>query len=179
MEDLIMKRTTSNVMEKEWCYDQYIIKHKSLRTIRSETGLGINTIKRWFKKHGILTRQDDDIVKEQKSHKLRSHPNWKGKRNNCGYFYIYHPNHPNAPPSGYISEHRFIAEEIVGRVLNIDEFVHHIDMDKTNNAKENLFITKQRGHKYLHSSFQRLCKFLLERNLIYFNKEVGEYGLRE
>lgn len=174
-----MRIANELIKSKDWCVAQYVIQRKSLRTIRAETGLGINTIKRWFRKHDIKTRQDDEVVRSQKSHKLRNNPNWKGKRNNCGYYYIYHPNHPNAPPSGYISEHRFIAEEIVGRVLNIDEFVHHIDMDKTNNSKDNLFITKQRGHKALQCSFNRLCKSLLGAGLIYFDKECGEYGLRE
>ena len=174
-----MKRNTELVTSRDWCINQYETQYKSLHQIRSQTGLGINTIKRWFKKHGIKTRQDDVIVRSQKSHKLRNNPNWKGRYNNCGYYYIYHPNHPNAPPSGYISEHRFIAEQLVDRVLNIDEFVHHIDMDKTNNSLDNLFITKQRGHKNLQYSFNRLCKSLLGAGLIYFDKESGNYGLRE
>jgi len=174
-----MKRNTDLIKNRDWCIDQYETQQKSLHKIRAETGLGINTIKRWFKKHGVITRQDDTVVRSQKSHKLRNNPNWKGKRNNCGYYYIYHPNHPNAPPSGYISEHRFIAEQIVGRILDIDEFVHHIDMDKANNHIDNLFITKQRGHRMIQCAFNRLCKPLLEAGVIYFDKESGEYGLRE
>ena len=173
-----MKRVTDNITDKAWCEAQYITLEKSLRTIRGETGLGINTMKRWFKKHGIKTRQDDEIVRSQKSHKLQENPKWKGRRNNCGYYYIYHPTHPNASVSGYISEHRFIAEQIVGRVLNIDEFVHHIDMDKTNNSIDNLWVTKQRGHRDVQHTFNRLCKPLLESGIIFFNKEDGEYGLR-
>jgi len=174
-----MKRNTDLIKDRNWCIGQYETQQKSLHQIRAETGLGINTIKRWLKRYGIATRQDDAIVRSQKSHKLRNNPNWKGKRNNCGYWYIYHPNHPNAPPSGYISEHRFIAEGIIGRVLDIDEFVHHIDMDKTNNSIDNLFITKQRGHRVLQYSFNRLCKPMLAAGLIYFDKECGKYGLRE
>jgi len=173
-----MKINNERVRSKEWCEEQYIAFGKSLHAIRSETGLGINTIKRWFKKHGVETRKDDVVVRAQKSHKLYMNPKWKGRRNNCGYTYIYHPNHPNAPPSGYISEHRFIAEELVGRVLEIDEFVHHIDMDKTNNNLENLFISKQRGHKIIHASFSRLCKTLIDRGIVYFDREDGVYGLR-
>ena len=172
-----MKRTTSLIENRDWCIEQYISHRKSLRQIRAETGLGINTIKRWFRKHGIETRKYDEIVRSQQSHKLQDNPKWKGKYNNCGYYYIYHPTHPNASRSGYISEHRFVAEEIVGRVLDIDEFVHHIDMDKGNNKIENLFVTKQRGHKAIQYAFNRLCKPLLESGLIYFNKESGEYGL--
>ncbi len=168
-----------NYTDQDFLYKEYVGKQKSLHQLRREYGWGINTIKRWMRKYGIQTRQGDKIVRSQQSHKLRKNPNWKGRRNNSGYYYIYHPTHPNAPPSGYISEHRFIAEQIVGRVLGIDEFVHHIDMDKKNNSVENLFVSKQRGHKATHYSFNRLCKPLLEAGLIYFNKESGEYGLRE
>ncbi|KKN22238.1 hypothetical protein LCGC14_0917390 [marine sediment metagenome] len=155
---------------------QYVIQRKSLRTIREETGLGINTIKRWLRKHGIETRQDDEVVRSQKGHKLSANPKWKGKYNNTGYNYIYNPEHPNASPSGYISESRFVAEELVGRVLSIDEFVHHIDMDKTNNLKDNLYISQQRAHKNIHASFNRLCKELMIRGIVTFNKESESYG---
>ena len=173
-----MKIANELVKDKDWCISQYISQEKSLRMIRADTGLGINTIKRWFRKHGIVTRKDDAIVITQKSHKLSNHPKWKGRDNNCGYYYIYNPEHPNASPSGYISESRFVAEQIIGRVLNIDEFVHHIDMDKSNNNVDNLYITKQRGHKAVHASLNRLCKEMLERNIIYFDKKEGVYGLR-
>ena len=174
-----MKLSNDKIKEKHWCKQEYLVKKKSVKEIRRETGLGVNTIKRWFNKHGIIIRQgDNDVVRNQKAHKLQDHPNWKGKRNNCGYYYIYHPKHPNAPKSGYISEHRFIAEQLVGRILNHDEFVHHIDMDKTNNDISNLFVSKQRGHRSIHYSFNRLCKELLEKDVIYFNKETESYGLR-
>lgn len=172
-----MKLSCEQIKNQNWCEEQYLVKSKSIHQIRKETGLGINTIKRWFYKFGIPIRKiDDSIVCQQKSHKLRNHPQWKGKKNNCGYFYIYNPSHPNAPKSGYISEHRFIAEQLIGRVLNIDEFVHHIDMDKSNNELSNLHITKQRGHKHVHSSFNRLCKQLLGKNIIYFDRENECYG---
>ncbi len=173
-----MKINDVSIREKQWLFQQYVELQKSIHQIRRETGLGYNTIKRWLRKYDISIRQDDEVVRNQKSHKLRKNPNWKGKRNNCGYYYIYHPNHPNAPPSGYISEHRFIAEQIVGRILDIDEYVHHIDMDKSNNKIENLFITKQKGHKAIQYAFNRLCKPLLEAGIIYFDKERGEYGLQ-
>jgi hypothetical protein len=174
-----MRLANENIKNKEWCIEEYLNNKKSVKQIRRETGLGINTMKRWFRKHNIEIRQgDNEIVCSQKSHKMRKHPNWKGKRNNCGYYYIYHPNHPNAPKSGYISEHRFIAEQKVGRILNSDEFVHHIDMDKTNNELSNLYISKQRGHKEVHASFNRLCRELMNRGVVYFDQKEGRYGLR-
>ena len=68
---------------------------------------------------------------------------------------------------------------IITDFLNEKLKVKHVDMDKTNNSKDNLFITKQRGHRTLQYSFNRLCKSLLEANLIYFDKKRGEYGLRK
>ena len=173
-----MRLSYKDIQNKEWCVDQYLTKCKSLRVMRAETGLGINTIKRWLRKHNIETRKDDKVVRVQKGHKLSDNHKWKGKYNNAGYSYVYNPNHPNASSSGYISESRLMAEQIVGRVLNIDEFVHHIDMVKTNNAKDNLHVSMQRAHKHIHASFNWLCGELMLRGIVTFNKESESYGLQ-
>ena len=39
-----------------------------------------------------------------------------------------------------VFEHRAIVEELIGRKLTSDERVHHIDLVKTNNRPENLFL---------------------------------------
>lgn len=173
-----MKIKDVSIKNKDWAFEQYVSQQKSLRQIRDETGLGINTIKRWLKKHGIQTRLDDEIVRSQKSHKLRENSRWKGKRNNNGYRYIYHPNHPLASKSGYINEHRFILEQALGRIIDPDEWVHHDNMDKTCNFEGNLTVCTMQEHRHAHASFQRLCKGLMERGIIYFDKERKEYGFK-
>jgi hypothetical protein len=46
--------------------------------------------------------------------------------------------HPYAKQSGYILEHRLVAEQLVGRYVQPNEVVHHKDGDRLNNTLENL-----------------------------------------
>ena len=45
-----------------------------------------------------------------------------------------------------ISEHRLIAERVLGRRLKRNEVVHHVDLDPTNNVNSNLVICDQDYH---------------------------------
>ena len=175
-----MKLSQVAIHDKSWCVDQYLTQLKSVKQIRRETGLGVNTIKRALRGFNIPIRQvDNEIVHSQQSHPKALNGCWKGKRNNCGYRYIYNPEHPNAPPSGYINEHRFIVEQSLGRLLGIDEWIHHVDMDKGCNDLENLSLCSKVEHRKAHASFQKLCKELMQRGIVYFDKERRVYGLRD
>lgn len=45
-----------------------------------------------------------------------------------------------------IREHRYVMEQYLGRQLTNEEYIHHIDFVKTNNALENLFLFKNDGN---------------------------------
>ena len=69
----------------------------------------------------------------------------KGYHNNGktvlnGYIAIYMPMHPKAFSNGCVYEHVLVAEEILGRYLNEEECVHHIDFNRKNNDKSNLIV---------------------------------------
>jgi hypothetical protein len=58
-------------------------------------------------------------------------------------------------PDGYIlvngkSEHRLIAERVLGRKLALGEVVHHIDGIKTNNRESNLCVLDNDTHNRFH-----------------------------
>ncbi|MEX0784472.1 MAG: HNH endonuclease [Dehalococcoidia bacterium] len=59
-------------------------------------------------------------------------------RDKDGYILVRQPAHPNATSSGYIREHRLVLERTIGRYLEPQEVVHHLDGDKANNTPENL-----------------------------------------
>lgn len=67
-----------------------------------------------------------------------------------GYRLIYEPNHPQSMKSdnwnGYIYEHVFVMENELGRPLQSDEVVHHLDGNKTNNRTSNLIVLLRSQH---------------------------------
>jgi hypothetical protein len=76
-----------------------------------------------------------------------------------GYKYIKAPSgYPYANISGYVRESRVIAEKKIGRYLNNNEHVHHINKIKTDNRPENLLVINGSEHTKLHGVFARYNK---------------------
>ena len=51
----------------------------------------------------------------------------------------------------YVYEHRLIMEEYLGRLLESEELVHHINGDKLDNRLKNLEIVSRSKHSYMHA----------------------------
>ena len=47
-------------------------------------------------------------------------------------------------------EHRFVVQDILGRVLRSDEYVHHLDGDTFNNDPCNLSVVSPCEHYHIH-----------------------------
>lgn len=72
-----------------------------------------------------------------------------------GYVVVYAPEHPSAMKSdnwnGYVYEHILIAEEKIGRKLNPNEVVHHLDLVRGNNQPKNLLVLDRDQHSVIHA----------------------------
>lgn len=67
-----------------------------------------------------------------------------------GYMYSYSPTHILANKAGKVYEHVYVMYNHIGRKLNADECVHHIDRDRTNNNISNLLLLTFEEHTKLH-----------------------------
>lgn len=76
---------------------------------------------------------------------------WKGGKilNDCGYVMI-----KNKTTCHYEREHRVVMENYLGRKLNGDEVIHHINEIKTDNRIENLVLMKKSEHTRLHKKIE-------------------------
>ncbi len=68
------------------------------------------------------------------------------------YTWIVLPEHPKSDYRGYVLEHRAAAENKLGRLLDSDEVVHHVNGDRKDNRSNNLEVMSQSEHARIHAS---------------------------
>lgn len=116
----------------------------SCTEIAKALGTSAETIRTMLVQHGVPRRPVG-------SSPMEKNPAWRGGKrlDKTGYVLVRKPDHPQAV-NGYVREHRLVAEEMLGRYLDPDEVVHHIDGDKQNNAPENLEVFQSNGEHLKH-----------------------------
>ena len=72
------------------------------------------------------------------------------KRRVDGYISVYAPDNQRATKDGYVMEHILVAEEKIGRRLEADEVVHHINRIRDDNRPENLAVMTASEHMSFH-----------------------------
>ena len=130
-------------------------------------------IKRRTVSQALTGKTMPDAVKEKMSVSAKerqqgeSHTCWKGGRikSSRGYILIWKKEHPGAGLKGYVSEHRLIMEDIIGRYLTPEEEVHHKNFIRSDNNPDNLQLfanhsEHMKAHKgMLRKHQQESCKF--------------------
>ena len=78
--------------------------------------------------------------------------NWKGGKmiSHNGYVLLKKRGYSRANNHGYVFEHILVMEEHIGRLLKLDEVVHHINHNKQDNRIENLQLMTRSEHMKLH-----------------------------
>lgn len=104
--------------------------------------------------HGRGTVRSLEEKQRQSEAKLGArNPAWKGGRvdDSHGYWKVkVGRGHPMANRHGYVKEHRLVMAKALGRPLQPSECVHHIDLDRRNNALENLVLVSRSQHMAIH-----------------------------
>jgi hypothetical protein len=77
---------------------------------------------------------------------------WNGGRSESyGYVLVRNKNHPNST-CGYVREHILKMTELIGRPLEKNECVHHVDGNKKNNNIKNLMLMTKKEHAKFHAN---------------------------
>ena len=84
-------------------------------------------------------------------------PGWKGGKyiDYKGYVRIYSPTHPFNNKK-YVLEHRLVMEQHIGRYMNPEEIIHHINEIRTDNRIDNLMLLP---NKKAHMAIHKIYKF--------------------
>lgn len=69
--------------------------------------------------------------------------NWQG------YVMVWKRNHPHKNYQGYVREHRLVMEKSLGRFLEKEEVIHHINGNRQDNDLSNLLLTSKSDHAKL------------------------------
>ena len=154
----------------------YEVEDKTIKEISLELNVSVGKIHQLITKYQITPKNRKTNKKwcERISKSKKDVPNYKnrgkklseerkenlrikksggiGKKsiNSKGYIKIYFPEHPKSDKWGYILEHDLIMECNIGRWLNEDEVVHHINGIRNDNRIKNLKLMTRKEHTKYH-----------------------------
>lgn len=175
-----MSSRAMDKLEKDTLFDLYVTQQKPMHLISKELGVAIGTVFNYLQKYGIETRDQkstftmrgrklsdkqrlamskrnkgrivSDDTRKRMSDSLKQGGIGHEKQRSDGYIYVYFPDHPNSSKGGYIMEHILVMEALIGRHLESNECIHHINRKRDDNRKENLKLMTVSEHMSYHST---------------------------
>ena len=169
-----MNSVTADVL-----YQMYIVDGKTMKAISEELHIATGKIHRLIHEYGIPAKKLSDypatdkqraawskIGKSKKgvsftqehrkkiSEAKKIHAAGHIKTRPDGYKALYYPDYPHANNDGYVMEHVYIMEQHIGRLLEDNECVHHINFDRADNRIDNLRLMTKSEHMSYHSKLR-------------------------
>lgn len=180
-----IKRTKHpQLLNKEWLRNE--LTTKSYRQIAKELGTSTGNVADFANRHKIRTYSSDKS-KAIKSALRKRYPegrtgelasNWRGGRQKAhNYIMVYMPGHPRATNGNRVFEHILVAEKNLGRHLDKDEIVHHINGNKLDNQPENLQVVKRSEHAHQHFTSGKGIQSLNER-IRYLERILDDHAIK-
>lgn len=154
----------------------YITQGLAMNKIASRLGVSVGAIHKYIHYYAIPARRLSDYPasEAQRENARKLGKAWKGKKRSeesrkkmrenakrltgagCkkkrpdGYITVYYPTHPKSSKDGRIMEHILVMEKMIGRHLNDNECVHHINQVRDDNRPENLQLMTKHDHMSYH-----------------------------
>lgn len=156
--------------------EMYLDNKYSMHKIADILNISVGSVYNYIKKYNIPTREQykgrlgaivtketreklskslkGRVLSPETRRKISESQKQKGighkKKRTDGYIYLFYPEHPCSTKDGYIMEHHYVMEKHIGRYLNNDEVVHHINHIRSDNRIENLQLMTFKEHAALH-----------------------------
>lgn len=143
----------TELRDKNWLKQKYEVEKLSTVQIANLVGSTPGNVASHLKHAGISSRSSKDGLRARfpEGRFGEQAARWTGGKtivNN--YVAIYAPEHPRGGTTKRVFEHILVAEKTLGRYLEKDEVVHHINGDKQDNRPENLEVCKRSEHVHHH-----------------------------
>jgi hypothetical protein len=122
-------------------------------------------------------KQECFSIMQQEMNKRKAHKDgWRVSKAHRGY--VIKRIWDDRYKGEWVYQHRYNMEQYLDRKLLKTEQIHHIDMDKTNNNIDNLWLCSASEHQSAHMSFNSLCALGMKKAIQFkFNRETGKYYL--